>query len=143
MAKVSFKLPEEMMNKIASLADKSDTVLKKVLERGAQPLYLTAKEKLSSSIGKDTKMPSKGKGELLKSLRITRPFVDSDGNYGIKVGCEGTDSKGVSNAMKAAVLEHGKSDQAARPWLKPSGSKAKKACIEEMKKALEDEVQAL
>ena len=143
MAKVSFKLPEEMLNKMASLADKSDTILKRVLERGAQPLYLTAKEKLSSSIGKDTKMPSKAKGELLKSLRITRPFVDSNGNYGIKVGCEGNDSKGVSNAMKAAVLEHGKSDQIARPWLKPSGTKAKKDCIEEMKRALEDEVQAL
>lgn len=143
MAKMSFKLPEDMLNQMTSFAAKSDEVIKRVLEEGAEPLYITAKEKLASAIGKNTKQPSTAKGELLKSLRTTRPFVDSSGNYGIKVGCEGTDSEGVSNAMKAAILEHGKSNQVARPWLKPSGSKSKKACIDAMKRAFNNEVKGL
>lgn len=143
MAKISFKLPDDMLVKMSKLAGKSDEVIKKVLVKGAEPLFVAAKLNLGSAIGRNTKEPSKAKGELLKSLRTTRPFVDKDGNYGIKVGCEGLDSDGVSNAMKAAVLEHGKSNQTPRPWLKPSGSKAKSACIDAMKIAFDDEVSKL
>lgn len=143
MAKVSYKLPDDMIEKMSKLGDKYDEITKKVLEEGAEPLYDTAKLNLDDSISRDTKQDSRSKGDLFKSIRITRPFIDKNGNWGIKVGCEGIDSKGVSNALKASVLEHGKSDQVARPWLKPSGSKSKKACIERMKNTFEKEVDKL
>ena len=143
MAKVSFKLPDEMLENIAKLGNRYDSIVNVILEEGAKPLYDTAKSNLADSIGRDTKQNSRSKGDLLKSIRITRPFLDKYSNWGIKVGCEGLDSKGVSNALKASVLEHGKSDQMARPWLKPSGSKSKKACIEKMKQAFEAEVDKL
>ncbi|NMB96338.1 MAG: hypothetical protein GYA02_06980 [Clostridiaceae bacterium] len=143
MAKVKFNLPDEMLEKIAKLGNRYDSIIKAVLREGAKPLYDTAKSNLKDSIGRDTKQDSKSRGDLLKSIRITRPFLDKNSNWGIKVGCEGLDSKGVSNALKASVLEHGKSDQKARPWLKPSGSKSKKACIEKMKQTFEAEVDKL
>jgi HK97 gp10 family phage protein len=143
MAKVSYKLPDDMLEKMSMLGDKYDDITKIALEEGAKPLFDTAKSNLKSAIDKDTKQESRSKGDLVKSIRITRPFLDKNGNWGIKVGCEGIDSKGVSNAMKASVLEYGKSDQVARPWLKPSGSKAKKACIEKMKSTFDLEVDKL
>jgi len=143
MAKVSYKLPDDMLERMSKLGDNFDSVMKSVLEEGAKPLYDTAKSNLADSIGKDTKQDSISKGDLLKSIRITRPYLDKDENWGIKVGCEGMDRKGVSNALKAAVLEHGKSDQIARPWLKPSGSKAKKECIERMMNTFDSEVDKL
>ena len=143
MAKVSFKLPDEMLENIAKLGNSYDRIVKVVLEEGAKPLYDTAKSNLKDSIGRDTKQDSKSKGDLLNSIRITMPFLDKHSNWGIKVGCEGLDSKGVSNALKASVLEYGKSDQKARPWLKPSGSKSKKACIAKMKQTFEAEVDKL
>lgn len=143
MANVKFNLPDEMLEKMAKLGSNYDSIIKAVLKEGAKPLYDTEKSNLKDSIGRDTKQDSKSKGDLLKSIRITRPFLDKNSNWGIKVGCEGLDSKGVSNALKASVLEHGKSDQKARPWLKPSGLKSKKACIEKMKQTFEAEVDKL
>jgi HK97 gp10 family phage protein len=143
MAKVSYKLPDDMLEKISKLGDKYDNITKVVLEEGAKPLFDIAKSNLEGSIDKVTKQESRSKGDLLKSIRITRPFLDKNGNWGIKVGCEGIDRKGVSNAMKASILEYGKSGQVARPWLKPSGLKAKKAYIEKMKNTFDAEVDKL
>ena len=143
MANVRFNLPDEMIQSIAKLGSNYDRIIKAVLKEGAKPLYDTTKSNLKDSIGRDTKQDSKSKGDLLKSIRITMPFLDKGSNWSIKVGCEGLDSKGVSNALKASVLEHGKSDQRARPWLKPNGLKAKKACIEKMKQIFEAEVDKL
>jgi len=143
MAKISFKLPDDMLEKMSKLGEKYDDITKTVLSEGAKPLFDIAKSNLTNSIGKNTKQDSKSKGDLLKSIRITKPFLDKNGNWGLKVGCEGIDSKNVSNAKKAAVLEYGKSNQIARPWLKPSGSQAKKACIERMKSTFDSEVDKL
>lgn len=143
MAKMTIKFPDEMIAKMSHLGEKYDDITKKVLIEGAKPLFDVAKTNLENSIDNNTKQHSKSKGDLLKSIRITRPFLDKDSNWGIKVGCEGIDQEGVSNALKAAVLEHGKSDQIARPWLKPSGSKSKKACVEKMMSTFEAEVDKL
>lgn len=53
------------------------------------------------------------------------------------MGCIGYDRKGVPNPLKAAVLEHGRSNQPAKPWAKPAGRKAKKECIKKMQEALD------
>ena len=136
MAHCSFTLPEETIRKMSALGDKYDEVTKAVLKEGVTPLYDTAKANLSASI-------KNGTGDLLKSICTTKPFQDKNNDWNIKVGCEGVDRKGVSNAMKAAILEYGKSNQPAKPWLKPSVSKAKKACINKIQEALDIEVSKL
>lgn len=140
---MSFKLPEDMINKMSKLGENYDNITKSVLEEGAKPLFSAAKNALADSVGKDTKQKSRATGELVNSMRTTKPFLDKKGNWGIKVGCEGVDKKGVSNAMKAAILEYGKSDQKPRPWLKPSGKKVRKDCIEKMQTAFNKEVKKL
>jgi hypothetical protein len=77
-------------------------------------------------------------------LETTKPVQDKDGNWKLRVGIPTTkDRKGVSNALKAAVIEYGKSGQPPKPWLKPTKSASKKACIEAMKKALDKEIDKL
>ena len=136
MGKMTFTLPENTIRKMAALGDKYDGVTKAVLKEGVTPLYDIAKVNLSASI-------RKGTGDLLKSLCTTKPFQDKNNDWSIKIGCAGVDRKGVSNAMKAAVLEYGKSNQPAKPWLKPSVSKAKKACINKIQEVLDLEVSKL
>ena len=96
-----------------------------------------------SVIGQGTKEPSESTGDLLESLSVTKPYQSADGNWNIKVGCIGYDRKGVPNPLKAAVLEHGRSNQPAKPWAKPAGRKAKKECIKKMQDALDSEVAKL
>lgn len=143
MAKMSFKMPDDIISKMSKLGDKYDEITMKVLEEGAKPLFEEAKTNLASSIGKNTKHETRSTGDLLKSLRTTKPFLDNDGNWAIKVGTEGIDNKGVSNPLKGGVLEFGKDNQVPRPWLKPSSKKAKQECIEKMKETLEAEVKKL
>ena len=136
MAKMTFKLPEETIRKMEALGSYYDAVTSAVLEEGVKPLYDAAKQSLSSVIGQATKEPS-------ESLSVTKPYQSADGNWNIKVGCIGYDRKGVPNPLKAAVLEHGRSNQPAKPWAKPAGRKAKKECIKKMQEALDSEVEKL
>lgn len=143
MAKMTFKLPEDTIRKMESLGSRYDEVTKAVLEEGVEPLYDAAKQNLAAVIGKGTKEPSQSTGELLESLTVTKPYQSKDGSWNIKVGCIGYDSRGVPNSLKAAVLEHGRSNQPAKPWAKPAGRSAKSSCIAKMQQALEKEVERL
>ena len=143
MAKMTFKLPEETIRKMEALGSHYDAVTSAVLEEGVKPLYDAAKQSLSSVIGQGTKEPWESTGDLLDSLSVTKPYQSADGNWNIKVGCIGYDRKGVPNPLKAAVLEHGRSNQPAKTWAKPAGRKAKKECIKKMQEALDSEVEKL
>jgi len=144
LARASFKMPDEFLEKLSRLNNKFDEIVPKVLEEGAEPVVEKAKSNLSLRIGQNTKEPSTSTGDLLESLETTKPVQDNDGNWKLRVGIPTTkDRKGVSNALKAAVIEYGKSGQPPKPWLKPTKSASKKACIEAMKKALDKEIDKL
>ena len=126
MAKANFKMPDEF------------------LKKGAEPVIEKAKSNLALRIGQGTKTDSISTGELLKSLETTKPVQDKDGNWKLRVGIPTTkDQKGICNALKAAVIEYGKSGQPPKPWLKQTKRASKKACIEAMKKALDKEIEKL
>lgn len=143
MAKMSYDMPEDMIRKLSNLRSKYDEVVDKVLTEGVAPLEEEMRTHLENSIGKATKQPSKSTGDLLASLRVTKPYQTADGTWNIKVGCAGYDSKGVPNSLKAAVLEKGKSYQKARPWAKPAARSAKEKCIQKMQETLDAEVKKL
>jgi HK97 gp10 family phage protein len=143
MAKMSYEMPTDMIRKLSALQSKYDSVVDKVLTEGVAPLEEAMKGNLAKSIGKATKQPSQSTGELLESLSVTRPYQSTDGDWNIKVGCAGYDSRGVPNPLKAAVLEKGKSGQRARPWAKPAARAAKEECIKKMQEALDAEVKRL
>ena len=134
-------MPDEFLENLSRIGTDFDYVAKKALQEGAKPILDQARQNLRGVIGKDTKYPSRSKGELLGSLGVTPPLQDKDGNWNIKIGVgDSIDSEGVPNALKAQVLEYGKAGQAPKPWLKPARRKGRKAAISRMQDVLEKEL---
>ena len=52
MAKASFKMPEDFLLKISKLGDKTDEILPKVLQAGAEVVEKKVRSNLQASIGK-------------------------------------------------------------------------------------------
>lgn len=144
MARAAVKMPDAFLERISKLNSRFDEIVPRVLEKGAEPVIQKAKNNLAARIGQGTKEPSQSTGELLASLETTKPVQDAKGDWNLRVGIPTTkDSKGVSNALKAAVIEYGKSGQPPKPWLKPTKSATRKACVSAMEQALDREIERL
>ena len=101
--------------KVSRLADKTDEIIPKVLEAGAEVVEDKVRSNLQSVIGSGTKYDSKSTGELLRSLGTSPALQDRNGDFDIKVGFSEPRSDGDSNAKIATILEYGKSGQPAKP----------------------------
>ncbi len=143
MAKVDFKMPEEFLLKVSRLAEKTDEIIPKVLEAGAEVVYDKVKSNLSSVVGKNTKVKSRSTGELESALGVSPAKQDRDGNFNVKIGFAEPRSDGGSNAKLANILEYGKHGQPPKPFLKPAKSRSRGACIEAMTSKLESEIEKL
>ena len=143
MAKVDFKMPEEFLLKVSRLAEKTDEIVPKVLEAGAEVVNDKVKSNLSSVVGKKTKVESRSTGELESALGVSPAKQDKDGNFNVKIGFAEPRSDGDSNAKIANILEYGRSSQPPKPFLKPAKSQSKNACIEAMTNKLESEIEKL
>lgn len=142
MAKATFTMPEDFLLKVSKLAEKTDEIVPKVLEAGAEVVEAKVRSNLKAAIGR-TKERSRSTGELASSLGTSPAKPDRDGNFDIKVGFSEPRSDGDSNAKIATILEYGKSGQPARPFLKPARSASKSACIRAMKEKLEEEIESI
>ena len=143
MAKVDFKMPEEFLLKVSRLAEKTDEIIPKVLEAGAEVVYDKVKNNLSSVVGKNTKVKSRSTGELESALGVSPAKQDRDGNFNVKIGFAEPRSDGGSNAKLANILEYGRHGQPPKPFLKPAKSRSRGACIEAMTNKLESEIEKL
>lgn len=143
MAKATWKMPDDFLMKVSKLADKTDEILPKVLEAGAEVVENKVRSNLSAAIGKNTKLPSRSTGQLLASIGTSPALQDKNGDFNVKVGFSEPRTDGDSNAKIATILEYGKSGQPAKPFLKPAKSASKNAAIEAMKAKLESEVGSL
>ena len=106
MAKVKVEMPEEFLRKLSLLGSKTDEIAGRVLEAGGEVVLAKVCSNLSSVIGSGTKYDSRSTGELERSLGLTPPLVDRDGNHNIKVGFAEPRSDGGSNAMLANVASN-------------------------------------
>lgn len=139
MAKVQFKLPDDFMNQISGMGNAVDAAIPKVLEAGGEVVLSKMRSALGAAIGKNNKYENRSTGKLVGALGISPAKMNRDGNYDVKVGfSEGRD--GVSNAMLANVLEHGKHGQPPRPILKPAKAASRKPCVEAMESAMKKEL---
>lgn len=143
MAKATWKMPEDFLMKVSRLADKTDEILPKVLEAGAEVVEAKVRSNLASVIGKGTKEPSRSTGQLLAALGTSPALQDRNGDFNVKVGFSESRADGDSNVKIATILEYGKSGQPAKPFLKPAKSASKSAAIEAMKAKLESEVNGI
>ncbi|GAB2022135.1 hypothetical protein RyT2_12090 [Pseudolactococcus yaeyamensis] len=143
MANVQLKMPDDFLLSLSKLEGKTDGILSKVLKSGSRIVESKVRNNLSLAIGKGTKIPSRSTGELERALGISPPLQDRNGNWHIKVGFSEQRSDGTSNAMIANMIEYGKHNQPAKPFLKPAKSQSRKACIEAMKSRLQQEIDGI
>ncbi len=134
MAKCTYKLPDELLRKLSKLGSRMDEVSETVLEAGGEVVL----EKVKSNL--EGVLSGNSSGELVSSLGLSGVRTDKDGNPNIKIGFAEPRKDGTSNAMVANIIEYGKHNQPAKPFLKPAKTASKKQCIETMTKTLEEEI---
>lgn len=140
MAKADIKMPDEFLERISKVGSDFDSIAEKVLETGGEVVLSKTKSNLSAVIGKGTKYESRSTGELESALGITSVKMDRQGNHNIKVGFAEPRADGNSNAKLANIIEYGKHNQPAKPFLKPAKRASKNECISVMQKKFEEEV---
>lgn len=143
MAKASFKMPDDFLQKVSALADKTDEIVPRVLEVGGEVVAAQARSNLQSVIGKNTKYPSRSTGKLARSLGVSGTRIDRNGNHNVKIGFAENRRDGVANAKLANLLEYGKHGQPPKPFLRPARAASKNAGIAAMKAKLEEEINKL
>ena len=144
MAKAEIKMPDDFLQKVSTLGDKTDEIVPRVLEAGGKVMLARVKSNLQAVIGSGTKYDSRSTGELVQALGVSGARVDREGNHNVKVGLsEPRRGAGSANAKIANILEHGKHGQPPKPFLKPAKSAVKDACISAMKTKLEEEIESI
>ena len=143
MAKCTYKLPEEFLKKLSTLGKNTDVVASKMLKRGGEVVLKNTRSNLVSVVGKNTEEESRSTGQLVASLGLSPVLVGRNGDYNIKVGFSENRTDGKSNAMIANIIEYGKFNQPARPFLKPAKTKSKNEVIKVMEQTFEEEIKKL
>ena len=143
MAKVTTKLPEDLLVQLSKLGEKSDEITEKMLQAGGDVVKDAMKEQLKSVVGKDTKYPSRSTGQLIESVGKSGVRLDRNGNMDIKVGFDDHRNDGKTNTMIANILEYGRSNQEAKPFIKKTKSRSKRSCEESMADVFETEVKKI
>jgi HK97 gp10 family phage protein len=142
MARCDIRMPEDFLLKVSRLAEKTDTIIPKVLEAGGKVVLGQVKSNLRGVIGSGTKEKSRSTGELEHALGLSPAKQKRDGSgWDVKVGFSEPRSNGGSNAKIANILEYGKHGQPPKPFLKPARTQSKKAAVEAMKEKFEQEVE--
>lgn len=136
MARAQIKLPNDFIDALDSASSLIDNSAEQVLKAGANIVEPRMRSNLSAAIGSSTKQPSRSTGQLAKALGTAPVKVNSRGDYNVKVGFAENRDDGRANALIANVLEHGRSNQPARPFLAPTRSQTRRAAITAMKQTL-------
>ena len=139
MARVTIKMPTDLMDKLAKAAEKTDAAIPKALEAGGKVVYEKMQANLHAAIGRGTKYKSRSTGKLLTALGVSPVKVNDGGNYDVKVGF--SEGRGdANNAMLANLLEYGKHGQPPKPFLKRTKSSSQAPCIAAMQSVLKEEL---
>ena len=139
MAKVAIRMPTNLMDQLAKVAEKTDRAIPKALEAGGKVVFEKMQANLHAAIGRGTKYKSRSTGKLLAAMGVSPVKVNGEGNYDVKVGfAEGRGD--ANNAMLANLLEYGKHGQPPKPFLKRTKSSSQAQCIEAMQTVLKEEL---
>lgn len=136
MAKMQIRLPNAFIDSLGAASLVLETSADEVLEAGAAVVESRMRANLTGAIGRATKQASRSTGQLLGALGTTSVRANSQGDHNVKVGFAENRRDGRSNALIANVLEHGRSNQSARPFLAPTRSQTRRGAIQAMKTVL-------
>ena len=134
---MTYKMPEDFLQKISALADKTDEIVPRVLEAGGEVVLDAVRSGLHSVLSGEST------GELESALGLSPVRLDRNGDYNVKVGFDEPRSDGGSNAKIANILEFGKHGQPPRPFLKAAKAAARAPATAAMVAALDSEVSKL
>jgi HK97 gp10 family phage protein len=134
LAKFEYKMPNEFIDKLDRLGERTDEIIPRVLEAGGEVVLNQVRSNLGAVLSGESS------GQLQGALGLSPAKLDNNGNFNVKVGFDEPRRDGVSNAMVANILEYGRHGQPPRPFLKPAKTASRSAAIEAMKKKLEEEL---
>jgi HK97 gp10 family phage protein len=137
LATAKYSLPDDFLDAIAKLGDKTDEIVPRVLEAGGQVVLDQVRQELHAVLSGEST------GELERALGLSPARLDRKGDFNVKVGFSEPRKSGESNAKIANILEYGKHGQKPRPFLKRAKIAARGPAIEAMRRALEREVDQL
>lgn len=135
MARAKINLPTAFIDSLNVAASLLDTAADDVLGAGAAIVEPRLRSNLTAVIGKSS-TPSRSTGQLLGALGTTSVKVNSQGEHNLKIGFAENRTDGRSNTLIANVLEYGRSNQPARPFVAPTRSQTRRPATEAMKQAL-------
>lgn len=136
MARATINLPTAFLDALNAADSQLDRFAEDALKAGATVVEPRMRANLAGAIGRGTKAPSRSTGQLLAALGTTTVKTNSLGNHNIKVGFGETRDDGRSNALIANVLEYGRSNQPARPFLAPTRAQTRRGAVEAMKQVM-------
>ena len=140
MAKVTMQMPDEFLERVSKLGNETDRIIDSCLEAGGEVALGFVRDGLAGVVGKNTKLPSRSTGELVRALGVSPPKLNRKGARDVKIGFNEPHSDGRPNALLANVLEYGKSGQPPKPFLKKARSQAKKPVEAAIEKRFDEEV---
>lgn len=143
MARIQIKLPNDFIDTLDSASNLIDNSAEQVLKAGANIVEPRMRANLATVIGSSTKQASRSTGQLIAALGTTSVKVNSRGEHNVKIGFAENRAGGRSNALIANVLEHGRSNQPARPFLAPTRSQTRRPAVDAMKQVLAARIEAV
>lgn len=132
------KMEINLDNEIIKLGSEDGELPKAMIFNAAPYVFNVLKGNLEKVIGIGKSKNSSG--ELAASLGMTKIQQDRSGYWNLKIGFGGKDKNGIRNGLKAGVLEHGKSNQAPRPFVAPTVRTVKKQVEVLMQQAIDEEM---
>lgn len=123
---------DEYIKQLDELGAETESIIK-------QAIYPAA-GMVAEAIKRETPVDT---GDLRDSVTIKRMKTDDNGYISTDVTFTGTDRKGVPNAVKARVIESGRSDQPERrpdPFVKRACSRVNLAVTAEMARVFEEKI---
>jgi len=127
---VGFDEVEKQFLRQSEIATKA---VPKMLEAGADVLVEAQKREIDKLFG----ISKRSKGELKRSIKKSKTKLTSV-DATIEVTPTGKDKKGVRNAEKGFVLNFGRSNMPAQPWMDAANAKSEDKVHAEMLKVWEE-----
>jgi phage protein, HK97 gp10 family len=131
MAKVDFKGIDEYKKQLAELGKSSEGICKFSIYEAAGMVL----EAVKANTPRDS-------GDLQNCISLA-PMRNDNGYINTKIEWAGYDSKGTPNAIKAAVLERGRSNKNKVPFIRPAVNSVKKSAENAIEAALEKKLKQI
>lgn len=127
-ARITFKGVEEYQARLVNLGKRAHGCCKYALYEGAG--------KIADAIKAATPVDS---GDLRESLTVDDMTTTENEVYTL-VHFSGYDSKGVPNAIKARVIDHGNSHVPAKPFIRQAANRVRSASVAAMGEAMDRKI---